>query len=825
MPPTKTFGQSLKLYRQARDLTQADLAEQVGCATESIRKMEANRQRPSKFLAARLADMLVIPEQERGEFLSLARTRIDSSNPRLLSASSLPSVINLPAQMTALVGRQQDLAAARALLQQPEVHLITLTGPGGVGKTRLAAQIALESLNEFLDGAYFVPLAAITDASSVSSAIAQVLHIRATSEQFLKYFGAHFRDKHCLIILDNFEHVLAAAPLVSELIETAPHLRILVTSRTTLSLYGEHEINVRPLEIPDLKSLPPSAQLTQYDSVRIFLERIRTVVADFTLTEANAPIIAEICYRLDGLPLALELAAANGKLLSPFMLLERLKKEPIDLSSTASNLPERHSTLRNTIQWSYQLLKPAEQDLFQQLSVFSGGCTLEGVETVCMMQEKRVLAHLGSLLDRSLLQQLDVSPDERRYVMLDTIRTYASEQLRLAGQEDQVYQRHLDYYLTLAEEIAPKLLVGSQQRKWLNRLEREIGNLRVAIQWAVQHQRGEAVVRLCNMLEYFWYEFGDPDEIFHWVEAALAEDMNLPAEMRASALRFTGYVLMTMQIDYLRAKLFLERALRLWQELDNQAEIADTLARLGIVALELGEYNRSQALYEECLKISEAASDAKGVFWAREWLGVVWMRQGQAQKAREVFESSLRWWHKQGDLQSEAFALNNLGAVAMYEGNYDEARIYHEQALALWETIGDIRGTSSALNAMGPVALRQGNPGEAFTFLSQSLSLRWETQDYNGIAWNLERLAEVAFSQEHFERGAQLWGAAQGLREKYHSPLFPADLRRYEPVLETAHQKLGKAVWGASCAIGRAKPIEEIVSYALEQQDFSRGSS
>ncbi len=812
-----SFGQSLKLYRRTRDLTQAELAEQVGCATESVRKMEADRRRPSKFLATRLADILAIPADERSEFLALARTRINSLVPRPVTPAQLPSVVNLPAQINSLVGRQRDLTAACKLLRNPDVRLVTLTGPGGVGKSRLAAQIALKLLDDFPDGVYFVPLASITDASSVASAIAQVLHIRATSDQFVTHFGAHLGQKHILLILDNFEHVLAASPLVVELLEAAPFLRILITSRTTLSLYGEHELNVPPLTTPDLKSLPPSTQLTQYDAVRIFVERTRALKADFALTEANAAAVAEICCRLDGLPLALELAAAYGKLLSPLMLLEHLKKEPIDLASSASNLPERHSTLRNTIHWSYQLLDPVEQNVFQQLSVFLGGCTLEAVEAVCAVQGGPLLAQLGSLLDKSLLQQADVASDERRYVMLETIRSYAVEQLRRAGREEQVRQRHLDYYLKLAEEIAPKLLVGTEQWEWLERLEREIGNLRVAIQWAAQQHAGDAVVRLCSGLEYFWYEFGDPAEIYVWIEAALRPEMNLPVGMKARALRFTGHVLMTMQIDYPKAQMFFEEALRLWQELGDQAEIAGTLARLGIVALELGDYERSQALYEEFLSISESLGDAKGMLWAREWLGIVWMRLGQPQKAQEVFEASMKWWHQQGDLQSEAFALINLGAASMYLGDYAHAQARQEQALALCQTIGDARGVSAALNALGPVALLQGKPAEAYAFLSRSLSLRWENQDYNGIAWNLERLAEVAFAQERFERGAQLWGAAEALREKYHSPLFPADRQRYEPVLAGARAQLGEAAWSTSCTVGRAKPIEEIVHYALEK--------
>lgn len=817
MQPDKSFGQSLRFYRQARDLTQAELAEQVNCATESIRKMEANRQRPSKFLAARLADSLGIPDEERAEFLSLARLMAAYAfQPSSPSGPHL-AVVNLPAQMTSLVGRQDELTTACKELQKPDVRLITLTGPGGVGKTRLAAQIAREMLNDFPDGVYFVPLGSITDAALVTPAIARVLHIRTASNQFNAHFSSHFRHKSILLILDNFEHVMAATPLVAELLQSSHHLRILITSRSPLNLYGEHEINVQPLATPDLNSLPSWQKLIEYDSVRIFIERTRALNADFRLTEANAPVIAEICWRLDGLPLALELAAAYGKLFSPPMLLEHIKKGPIDLSSNAPNVPERHSALRNTIQWSYQLLDPVEQSVFQQLSIFVGGCTLEAAKAVCALESDTAMKYIGLLLDKSLLQRMDTATDERRYIMLETIRSSALERLQQSGDEEDVRQRHLAYYLHLAEEIAPKLQVGPTQRKWLEYLAREIGNLRIAIQWAIDHA-GDAVVRLCNGLEYFWYEFGDPVEIYDWINAVLAQEINLSRRLKATALRFTGHVLMTMQIDYPRAQKFFEEALSLWKELDDQPEIADTLARLGIVALELGEYEKSQTIYEECLTICEALNDNRGIFWAREWIGVVWMRQGDAQQAQEIFETSAKWWRQQGDLQSEAFALNNLGAAAMYQGNYGHARVCQEQALAIWETIGDTRGTSSVLNALGPVMLYLGKPAEARRLLMQSLSQRWENQDYNGIAWNLERLAEIAFVQKQLERGAQLWGAAEALRERYNSPLFPAELHRYEPVLASAHKKLGEPHWNSACAIGRAKALEEVVNYALGKE-------
>jgi tetratricopeptide (TPR) repeat protein len=318
-------------------------------------------------------------------------------------------------------------------------------------------------------------------------------------------------------------------------------------------------------------------------------------------------------------------------------------------------------------------------------------------------------------------------------------------------------------------------------------------------------------------LEYFWYEFGDPAEIYQWIEMVLTQENNLPPHVRATALRFMGYVLMTMQIDYPRAQMFFEAALQLWLTLDNPAETVNTLSQLGIVALELGHFKRSQSLYEECLRISESLGDAKGMLWDREWLSIVAMRQGQPQKAQQVFEESAQWWRKQADLQSEAFALNNLGVAAMYVKDYARARGFQEKALGLSKTIGDLRGVSAILNALGPVALHQGHAAEAYTFLSESLSLRWEHQDYNGIAWNLERLGEVAFAQAEWTRGAQLWGAAEALREKYHSPLFPAEQERYQAVLAAAHRQLGETGWSVACAAGHAAPIEEIVKYALEK--------
>jgi predicted ATPase len=418
----------------------------------------------------------------------------------------LASSHNLPPQPTPFVGREREIAAVRRRLLEPDVRLLTLTGVGGTGKTRLAIRVASELQDVFADGVYFVNLAPICDASLVVPAIAQTLSVREPGSPFaLEALTSYLRDRHLLLLLDNFEQVTAAAPLIAELLATTRQLKVIVTSREVLHLAGEYEFPVPPLELPDLKQLPALHAISQYEAVALFIQRAQAVKPDFLVTNANAPAVAEICIRLDGLPLAIELAAARSKVLPPHALLERLNSRLKVLTGGARDLPPRQQTLRGAIDWSYDLLDQSERAFFRQLSVFVGGCTLEAVEAVCAIDGDPafdVLNGMQSLLDKSLVRQLDDPAGEPRFAMLDTVREYAFERLQASSEFEELRRRHAMYYVRHAEASKPAT-DGADLAAWLHYLEPELANLRAALDWMLGRSETELALRLFATLQPF----------------------------------------------------------------------------------------------------------------------------------------------------------------------------------------------------------------------------------------------------------------------------------------------------------------------------------
>ena len=515
---------------------------------------------------------------------------------------------NLPVQPTPLIGREQEVTVVRELLGREEVRLVTLTGPGGMGKTRLGLQVAAELSDLFADGVFFVDLAPSAILHLVLSTIAQTLGIREVAGQSpLERLKEELQQKQMLLLLDNFEQVRERSVQVADLLSVCPKLKMLVTSREVLHVRAEHEFAVPPLALPDPRHLPDLAALSQYAAVALFLQRAQAVKPDFQITNANARAIAEICARLDGLPLAIELAASRVKLLPPQALLARLSQLLQVLTSAAPDVPARQQTLRNTIAWSYDLLTTEEQRLFRRLSVFGGGCTLEALEAICASLGEGdgivpVLDGVASLIDKSLLQQTEQEGEMPRFVMLETIREYGLECLTASGEMELTRRAHAAYFLRLAEEMAPKL-VGPQQAAWLGRLEREHDNLRAAMEWLLEREEAEMALRLGGALWGFWGIRNHANEGRQWMERTLSSRGQVRASVRAKALIGLGVLVFFLQGDYDRAQELCRESLALFREVGDKPGIAMSLSELGMIELWRSNYAAACSLAEEALTL------------------------------------------------------------------------------------------------------------------------------------------------------------------------------------------------------------------------------
>ncbi|HEX7976441.1 MAG TPA: tetratricopeptide repeat protein [Anaerolineales bacterium] len=739
---------------------------------------------------------------------------LPSNYPPLKSLEISPN--NLPVQLTSFIGRSREIAEAKQLLSKE--RLLTLTGPGGSGKTRLALQVAVEMIEHFQDGVFFVALAPITDPGLVASTIAQALGIPETvGRSIFDSLKDYLQSKSLLLLLDNFEQVILAAPLVAELLVACREVKILATSREALRISGEHEYLVPPLELPNLAQLPSLESLSQFAAVELFILRAQAVKPNFQITNDTAQAVAEICYRLDGLPLAIELAAARIKLIPPRAMLARLEHRLEFLTGGARELPARQQTLRNAILWSYDLLNQNEQKLFRRLSVFVGGCTVDAVEAVAGDNPARVsmMDQLGSLLDKSLLQEADGPDSEPRFVMLAMLREFGLEQLEASGEQETIRRRHADFYLALAEQAEARF-ESAEQVQWMNRMEQEHDNLRAALEWSKTAEgAAEICLRLAGTLGLFWEARGYFSEGRERLSALLLME---PAQGRTAArarLLARAAELAYRQSDYPATTSFAGESLSIYREVGDKQGAASALIKLGNAATEVGDYATASGFLEEALSIWRELEDKHGTARALISLGWTALRPGDYHLANVRLEEALALSRELEDTRSIGFELSGLGEVALRQGETTRATRLVEESLDLRRQLGNKWGVGVSLGIMGWVAIREGDWNRAIARLGESLEVRREIGDKSGSAWCLERLAEIALAQGQAEKAVRLFGAGAALRASIRSVIDPADRPEYESKLTSLRAELGEERFVATWDEGSALSLEQAVDYAL----------
>ncbi|MEO8133346.1 MAG: tetratricopeptide repeat protein [Betaproteobacteria bacterium] len=758
--------------------------------------------------------------QQPENVFQLCHPELPTQLPPLRSLSTHPN--NLPQQLTSFIGREKEIEEVKHLLSRS--RLLTLTGSGGCGKTRLAMQVAADQLEGYPDGVWLAELAALADPGLVPQAVATVLGLKEERGKSLaQTLSEHLASRHLLLVLDNAEHLLAAtAQLADAVLRQCPQVVLLVSSREGLGMAGELTYRVPSLPMPDPVQDATPERVSRYESVRLFVERAQFHVPQFTITEQNASALASVCYRLDGIPLALELAAARVRSLSVEEVNQRLDQRFRLLTGGSRTALPRQQTLRSLIDWSYDLLNPTEQELLRRLAVFSGGITLDAAEHVCSGEGVDALSMLDlltSLADKSLLLP-EVRIHATRYRMLETVRQYARDRLLDSGEVGRWRDRHLAYFLGMAEE-AERKLTGADQKAWFDRLETEHDNLRSALTWS-SAAGGDAMdgLRLAGALFQFWYVrgyFGEGRGVLSGVLAAATGDQGLAP--RAKALHAAG-ALAWQQGDYVAAQALLDESLAIRRALGDRKGIATSLNNLGALAYDQTDYPTARARYEESLAIRRTLDDRWGIAVSLNNLGNVASEQDDSAAAVASYEASLAMFRELGDRRGVAYALNNLGLLASDRSDYAAARALHEESLAIRRELGDQWGIASSLNNLGDVVAAQGDFPAARALDQQSLAVQRALGDRRGIAYTLEALAYVASALATPDTAARIWGGAERLREEIGSPVPPSERLRYDRRVAAARVARGDdTAFDAAWREGRAMTPQQAIEHAMENQD------
>ncbi len=745
--------------------------------------------------AAAFSPFLETPEDQRSVRKSAARVR------------------NLPTPRTALIGREQQIAEATALLLRPEVRLLSLTGPGGSGKTRLSIAMATAIAGQFPGGVQFVGLASITDPALVASALADAFDIQqVVARNVPQLIGEQLRNSApFLLVLDNFEQVLPAATLVAATLEACPALKILVTTRACLRIYGEQEYPVTPL--------------AENSAIELFVQRAAAVRPDFLKTPDGELAIREICSRLDGLPLAIELAAARTKLMSPSAILDRLQSRLQLLTGGPLDLPARQQTLRKTIDWSYGLLNEAERKLFRRLSVFVGGCTIEAAEAVCNTTRDLgidLVEGLSSLVDQNLLQRMDGSNVEPRFAMLETIREYAFERLNDVAEGNPVRRAQAAYCLVLAEEGNPELN-AADRTLWLSQCDAEIDNFRFALDWLFQTSDLDWSLRLCVALFRFWDMREHLTEGRSRLETVLRMAGDDRASERARISLFLG-ALTTTEGDYPAAERFLQQSLALYEELGDQSGIAASLNALAVSARDRGDYAAAQSNFERSLDGWRTLSDHLALARCLHNLANVVKIRGDYSRARWALGEATTIFEQLGDSSGAAWSINQQGDIAREQGDISSARDFYQRALLAFRKAEDPWGTARSLTDLSGIACEQGDYAYAHTACREALAIFADLGHRRGIARALEGASCLALSQGDPERALKLAAAGAHLRKIISAPLHPAEQSKLDKTLLPAWKSLGEKEGKRAWSVGWEMSLESAIHYSLSGPELPTGS-
>ena len=770
----------MRNLRERAGITQEELASRAGLSPNAVGALERGaRKRPYPHTVRALANALSLPEEGRASLMAAVPGRRRDDTPEGAPAPAAPPV--LPRPVTGLVGREKELGEVTGLLARPGVRLLTLTGMGGVGKTRLAVEAAREAAGFFSDGATFVGLAPLSDPSLVPSTVLRALGAAEEGRIPGEALVAHLKDKDLLLVLDNLEHLLQAAPEVAGLIESCPSLSVLVTSRAPLRVRGEHEYPVPPLVLPASTRSTSEEDVLSSPSGRLFAERARSTSPTFEVTQENAADVAAICWRLAGLPLALELAATKTRFLSPKALLSRLDRA---LSTAwARDLPERQHTMRAVLNWSHYLLSGPERALFRRLSIFVRSFALEAAEAVGMEpgaaenggDAEDVLGLLGGLVEQSLVVVGAGEGGPTRYRMLEPVRQYALGRLEESGGAEGARRRHANFYRALAEAAEPELK-GAGQVSWLDKLDREHDDLRAALGWLLEQGEAETVARFGYSLYVFWWIRGYHTEGRSWAEAALSRGSDLSRKGRAKAL-------------FVR----------------------------GAMAMAQGDHPTAEACYAESCALFESAGDKLGGSRPRLGVGLLAMSRAEARRAAEHLRESAEAASGAGDHFWAALSLSALGMVFLGQGNHDEARATLAEGSSLSRRAGDRFSRYIALYNRSVLAQAEGDHDRAASLFEEGLGFSREAGDHANVAYCLEGLASVALARGVADRAARLLGAAERLREGVGADVYAyrPDRSLRERTVAAARAQLSEPRFEEARAQGQAMTFEQAVEYAL----------